>query len=205
MDTVNLLDSRTGDDLRVYLQRLLRSGEAEARLVSRRDVLAVYGCIVRPAAIEDPAVLVMRGFPLAGPVEPPIDSTVQARAVTDRLARQDEELQLPPFEVMVPWAGVLPPVAGWRTEGSIDAGSLAEVVRQGVARIAEALPEQPGEAVVQKLRREVWGAEIAPGIPAGAAFAADAMGFLGGEPLRLARSRAWTRLSATHGHVLVRA
>lgn len=199
-----LSDKHSLDDLRMYLQRLQRCGEPEVRLVTRGAALAAYGCVFAPAGLGDMAVLVMRGFALGDAPERGIDTTVQARAITDRLAREELELQLPPFEAAVPWAGVLPPTSGWQAEGTIDSGSLAEVARQGVARVAEALPEQPGEALVRKVRAQVWGAEIAPGVPAAAAFAADAMGLLAGEPLRLARSRAWLRLSSGHGHVLVR-
>lgn len=207
--TFTLADPHTRDDLRVYLSRLLRCGEAEVRIVTRGGALAVYGCVFAPAGLGDPAplVLVMRAFALAEAPAEPVDATVEARALLDRLARSagaDCELAVPDASVMVAWAGVLPPVGGWRAQGAVDAESLAEVARQGVARVAAALPERPGEAVVRKVRAEVWGAEIAPDLPAAAAFAADAMGFLGEGPLRLARSRAWLSLSSAQGHVLFR-
>lgn len=202
--TISLPSSQTRSDFSIFLQRLLRSGEPEVRLVSRGEVLAAYGCVFAPTGLTDPAVLVMRAFQLGEPMQPPLDVTVPARAITDRLARDDAEMQVPPSETMVPWAGVLPPVTGWRGESVIDSESLAKVAKQGVARVAAALPESPGEAVVRKVRAQVWNVEIVPGLPAAAAFAADAMGFLGGEPLRLARSGNWVRLSGMHGHVLTR-
>jgi hypothetical protein len=59
--------------------------------------------------------------------------------------------------------------------------------------------------VVQRVRASVWGAEIAPGLPAAAAFAAEAMGLLSDEdPVRVSRSLTWTRLTTARGHVLVR-
>src|SRR5690606_41731261 len=57
--------------------------------------------------------------------------------------------------------------------------SLRAVASEGIARVAAALPEQPGDPVVHRVRSEVWGAPVADGVPAGAAFAAEAMGFLG--------------------------
>ncbi|WP_244301023.1 hypothetical protein [Leucobacter insecticola] len=75
----------------------------------------------------------------------------------------------------------------------------------GIARVAEALPENPGELVVQQVRGAVWGAEIAPGLPAAAAFAGETLGFFSGDdPARLSKSLTWTRLSTGRGHVLVR-
>jgi len=79
------------------------------------------------------------------------------------------------------------------------------VAEDGMARIAEAAPRQAGDAAVRLLRREVWGAIIAPGIPAAAAFALETMGFLRGEQhVRVARSQTWTRLDTSRGQILVR-
>lgn len=207
MPTLTLADDPTGDDLRTFLQRLLRAGEPEVRLVTQDKVLAVYGCTRAPQGITDPAsvVLVMRGFALAEEPEEACDVTVQGRALLDRIPRLGSGgLRLPEVTALAPWAGVLPPVSGWQRLGSVDAASLQTVASEGIARVSAALPEQPGEAIVQKVRNEVWGAEIAPGLPAAAAFAAEAMGFLGESPLSIARSRTWTRLSSGQGHVLIR-
>ncbi|GAB2559376.1 hypothetical protein GCM10027033_15510 [Leucobacter ruminantium] len=207
--TLILADAATRDDLRTMLQRLERSGRPEVRLVTRGSALAVYGCTQAPRGITDglPVVLVMRAFALADETREPIDATVQTRALLDRLARlgfAGRELELPDVPAMAAWSGVLPPVEGWRPLGTISAESLGAVAAEGIARVAAALPEQPGEAVVHRVRSEVWGAEIAPGVPAAAAFAAEALGFLGEEPLRMAGSLTWTRLTSERGHVLVR-
>lgn len=202
-------DAATRDDLRIFLQRLQRAGEAEVRVVSRGPVLAVFGCTQAPRGIMDPlpVVLVTRAFALAKAPEKAVDATVLGRALLDRLARTGpvgREIELPEVPAFAAWAGVLPPRSGWQARGAIDAASLREVAAEGIARVAAALPEQPGEAVVHRVRSEVWGAEIAPGIPAAAAFAAEAMGFLGAEPLAVAGSLTWTRLTSARGHVLVR-
>lgn len=208
--TLALLDHATRDDLRIFLERLQRAGKPEVRLVTRGDVLAVYGCTQAPMGITDsvPVVLVMRAFELAHTPELPIDVTVQARALLDRIARLGIiglGLELPDVPAMAAWAGVLPPAADWEPVGAIDAPSLAEVAEAGIARVAQALPQDPGEAVVHKVRGTVWGTEVAPGVPAAAAFAAEALGFLGEEPVRVARTLTWTRLSTARGHVVVRA
>jgi hypothetical protein len=133
---------------------------------------------------------------------------VQARALLDRIARLGIvglALDVPDVTAMAAWAGVLPPVSGWTAAGAVDAASLASVAEQGIARVSAALPQDPGEAVVERVRASVWGSEISPGLPAAAAFAAEVMGFLRDEDrVLVSRSVTWTRLTMTRGHVLVR-
>lgn len=209
--TLDLADQAVRDDLRIYLERLLRAGRDEVRLVAREAVLAVFGCTQAPETLTDPVpvVLVLRSFTLARPVDEPIDLVVPARALLDRLARMGIvglRLELPEAEITAAWAGVLPPVSGWRAVAAIDAASLAAVAAEGMRRIAEALPDSPGDAVVRRVRREVWGAEMAPGLPAAAAFAVEAMGFLGGDgPARLSETSTWRRIATSLGEVVVRA
>jgi len=200
----------TRDDLRIFLQRLLRAGEPEVRMASSGAALAVYGCTQPPRGIMDsaPVVLVMRALELAEPPAVAIDATVQARALLDRLARLGpvgRAFEVPEIPAFAAWAGVLPPVSGWRGVGAFDAASLRAVAADGIARVAAALPEQPGEAVVQRVRAEVWDTEVPEGIPAAAAFAAETMGFLADERhVRVMASSAWRRLSTQRGHVLIR-
>lgn len=205
-----LADHATRDDLRIFLERLQRAGEAEVRIATRGAVLAVYGCTQAPRGITDPVpvVLVMRAFALAEEPVSPVDVTVQGRALLDRIARLGIiglALDVPDVTVMAAWAGVLPPVSGWEPAGAIDAASLARVAEEGISRVASALPDSPGEAVVLKARAAVWGVEVAEGVPAAAAFAAEAMGFLRDEErVLVSRSVTWTRLTSGRGHVLVR-
>lgn len=215
--TLDLADHAGRDDLRIYLERLARAGRSEVRLVVRGDVLAVFGCTQAPESLTDhvPVVLVLRSFSLARPPEEAVDIVVTVRSLLDRIARLGvlgRGLELPEATVTAAWAGVLPPHRGWEPAGAIDAASLAAVAEQGMARVAEALPDSPGDAVVRRVRNAVWGSEIAPGIPAAAAFAAEAMGFLGGSGderrtpgvVRVSSTLIWRRLAAEHGEVLVR-
>lgn len=204
-----LRDLATRDDLRIYLERLQRAALPEVRCVARGEVLAVFGCTQAPESLLDslPVVLVLRSFRLAEPVADSLDRTVLARALLDRLARAEDapRLALPDVETTAAWAGILPPTGGWRAVGTVSAESLAEVARGGIDRVASMLPEQPGEAVVRRVRTQVWGVEVAPGVPAAAAFALESMGFLRGEEqVRLANSRSWTRLTSSRGEVIVR-
>lgn len=208
--SIDLADRSTREDLRSFLTRLLRIGEGEVRMQSRGGVLGVYGCTQAPAGIldADPVVLVMRGFALADPEHPEVDDVFEARAILDRLARLDDDatrVPLPDMSVTAAWAGVLPPHAGWIDAGMVDAASLAVVAKQGMERVAESVPTDAGDPVVQRVRRTVWGAEIAPGLPAAAAFAAEGMGLLTGvSELRLSRAHQWTRLSGPNGYVILR-
>ncbi|QBE49942.1 hypothetical protein [Leucobacter triazinivorans] len=208
--TVSLADHATRDDLRIFLERLQRAGQEDVRLVTRGAVLAVYGCTQAPRGITDtsPVVLVMRAFALGVAPVDAVDETVPSRSLLDRIARLGIvglALDIPDTSGLAAWAGVLPPVSGWTAAGRIDARSLATVAAEGIERVSAALPENPGEAVVQRVRASVWGAEIAPGVPAAAAFAAETMGLLRDEdPVSVARSLTWTRLSTARGHVLVR-
>lgn len=154
---------------------------------SRGSALAVYGCTQKADGLLDDTtvVLVMRAFQLAdigdGATDvAPIDVTVEVRALSDRLARMsgaDVDLAIPDVTVAAAWAGVLPPISGWEPRGKIDAASLATVAAEGMARVAAAVPTDVGDPIVKQVRREVWGTEVAPGIPASAAFAAEGMGF----------------------------
>lgn len=210
IQTLELSDKSTREDLRNFLQRLTRLGEPEVRIQTRGSVLAVYGCTQTADGLlgTTPVVLVMRAFRLAGGQEASLDVTVEARALSDRLARMsgaDVTLAIPDVTASAAWAGVLPPVSGWEPIGKIDAGSLAIVAAEGIARVAAAVPADAGDPIVKKVRREVWGAEVAPGVPAAAAFAAEGLGFLSGvDHVMLSGSRSWTRLTSPNGYVIFR-
>lgn len=207
---LQLLDQASRDDLRVFLERLGRVGQAEVRIVTRGSVLAVFGCTQAPAGLLDavPVVLVLRSISLSAAPDSDVDVTVYGRALLDRIARMGADglaLEVPDAVVAASWAGVLPPTAAWQAAGVVDAASLATVAAAGIERVASALPQDPGDALVRKVRASVWGAEIAPGLPASAAFAAEAMGFLRGETeARLAKTLTWTMMSTSRGQVLVR-
>jgi hypothetical protein len=113
-----------------------------------------------------------------------------------------------PLEVTaVNWAGIAPPKSGWKVHPSTRAALLDSVARAGINEVAAAIPIDSGEAVVRKVRTEIWGRSITglDFLPAGAAFAALSLGFLAGdEPVAIYESGPWTRLTTTRGHVLVK-
>jgi hypothetical protein len=83
---------------------------------------------------------------------------------------------------------------------------LADVAQQGVAQVASALPDAAGEAVIQKVRAEVWGQSLGKkkSIPWAAGFAADALGFVDGTSLAVHSVDNWIRLTSKNGYVLVK-
>jgi hypothetical protein len=145
-----------------------------------------------------------------------VDTTVPLAAMTDRLARVPAsgdgsvvEVPLPPMLAKdATWAGVSPPRAGWQVVGAVARSLLLDAARDGVAAVAAGTPDGAGAAAVARLRAMVWGRDL-PGVqgaPAGMAYAADALGFLGvDEPVALYATGAWRRLTTSRGHVLARA
>lgn len=208
--SLTLSDHAGRGDLKIYLERIARAGLPDIWLITRGQTLAVFGCTQAPESLTDrvATVLVLRSFALAVAPTEAVDEVVPARALLDRIARLGIvglTLEVPDATTTAAWAGVLPPNAGWEPAGAIDADSLAAVAEEGARRIAQSLPEAPGEPVVRRARVAVWGAEIAPGVPAAAAFAADAMGFLSsGSAVRMSTTRVWRRLASEQGDVLIR-
>lgn len=204
-----LLDEPQGyADLRTFVTRGRSLDEDGAiRLQADGTVLAAYvGVLPGRGLMGDGAVVGLRTMRLAAPAR--VDSTVSLAALADRLARETTDgLELPPFSVQTAWAALTPPQGGWEPVGSLDAGALVEVARAGIAEVAHGAPAGAGGHAVTDLRQRVWGrlTETVPPVPAGAAFAAYALGFLGSSERCdvLAHGR-WTRLSSARGHVLVR-
>lgn len=195
-------------DLRTFVTRGRSLDEDGAiRLQAAGTVLAAYvGVLPGRGLMGDGAVVGLRTMRLATPAS--VDTTVSLAALDDRLARDTAEgLELPPVSVQTAWAALTPPRGGWEPVGSLDAGALVEVARAGIAEVAHGAPASAGGHAVTDLRQRVWGrlTETVPPVPAGAAFAAYALGFLGAsERCDVVAHGRWTRLSSPHGHVLVR-
>jgi hypothetical protein len=177
-------------------------------------VLAVYTAVLYPSGLldETPTVLGLRT--VAVPPELELDAVVPIESLAARLenARAEEGAPLRvgvPAEVhTVTWAGVAPPRTGWHAVGQVEASVLLDTARDGIVEVAAALPDNAGEAIVRRIRSEVWGRAIdgVDHVPAGAAFAAQSLGFLGDpyEPVPIHDNGPWTRLSTERGYVLVK-
>jgi hypothetical protein len=222
----SLVDLLAVADLQTYLSRAARVEEGSVRLIAGSGVLAVYTAILYPRGLMDetPTVLGLRTFATGADVE--FDVVVPIRSLLDRVARVREsaeaaesadsagaeaaepiEIRLPLEVSTVTWAGISPPRGGWQKVGETSSAPLQSTAKAGVAEVAEAVPTGTGEQLVQRVRAEVWGRPIddLEYIPAGAAFAADSLGFVGDDDtVTIHETGPWTRLTTRRGHILVR-
>jgi hypothetical protein len=202
-------DPRDLADLRTYVTRAKAVDDGAIRLQAAGPVLAAYVCVLRPRILGEstPTILGLRTMGLAEPST--TDVTVPLAAVLDRLARageNDAELPVPPSTVTESWAGVGAPRGGWELIGSVPDSELREAAEAGITEVARIMPDNPGAHIVNNARAAVWGRELEgrSGLPAGAAFAALTLGFLGSGDQQLFRAGRWFRLSGSRGHVLAR-
>lgn len=201
-------DPRDLADLRTFATRAKAIDDGAIRLQAAGSVLAAYVCVLRPRLLGEstPTILGLRTMALAEPSG--TDVTVALSAVLDRLARAgeyDAELLVPPTTVTESWTGVGAPRAGWELLGAVSDAHLRAAAVAGIAEVAGIVPDKPGALIVNNARAAVWGRELdGSGLPAGAAFAAFALGFLADGDQKLYRAGRWFRLSGPRGHVLAR-
>lgn len=199
-------DPEAAADAGTFASRATRLGDGSVRLRAENGVLVMTSAPLAPRGLLDatPTVLGMRVLP----VDPELvcDLVVPADALV--LDPGDPQAVVLPETGLAPaWAGVSPPRGGWIEAGSVAASVIAARAQWGIASVAEAMPQDPGEDVVRAVRAEVWGQpdEALDGLPLGAAFAAFALGFIGGDEQAVRReSGPWSRLSLARGHVIVR-
>lgn len=223
-DQLILADAESVADLHTFLTRARAIEDGSARLEAAGTALGVYVPVLYPEALGAPVptILGLRVARLAKPAD--LAAVYGLGALTDRLARMaggSTELSLPPAEAFAPWAGVAPPRRGWAGIAEYDDATLRSVAEDGMRAVAGALPENAGKPVLATVRSRIWSTPAAlvaaaadpagarPGpaaeLPAGAAFAAQALGFLTPQGTSaLFQAGRWLRLSSAHGHVLVR-
>jgi len=137
--------------------------------------------------------------------------TAQQTRATDRAAGKPDadgpvSISMPMEVNTVTWSAISPPRGGWRPIAGTTAEVLDAAARAGIDEVAAAVPDAVGEQIVRRVRSEVWSRGI-PGlehVPAGAAFAALGLGFLGDDEVRMFETGPWTRLTTMRGHVLVK-
>lgn len=208
--TFTLADTRSLDDLHVFLSRAARVEEGSVRLIAGSGVLAAYCAVFTPAGLldESATVLGLRTLALTEPAA--FDAVVPVRSLLQRLERAQAEgstvIGLPMEVNTATWAAISPPRGGWAALGELEPARLDSTARNGIRDVAAAVPDGAGEQIVRKVRATVWGQPIAGAehVPASAAFAVFALGFLGDDPVRVYESGPWTRLTTARGHVLVK-
>ncbi|MDY6054397.1 hypothetical protein [Micrococcus sp.] len=222
---LHLADERSVRDLEEFASRARRVADTGMRLTvaapataGRPPLLAQWVSVLQPAGLGDavPVVLGLRTVPLASAsgVEG-LDVVVPLAAVGERTARmrsaageQARAFTLPPTREQVAWTALTPPRSGWQVRAEVGEDELLEVARLGAEAVRDALPQDPGEALVRRVRAQVWspalGGEVS--FPAGMAFGAHALGFLRpGGRARVAVNGPWRRLDTPGGFVLGRA
>lgn len=201
-----LTDPRAAADALTYAGRTAALGDGAVRLKAADGVLVMTSAPLSPRGLFDTTPTVLGIRVLAADPELVCDLVVDAPSLS---AAPDDAsaLVLPETALSPSWAGVSPPRGGWTLSGSISAATLAARAQWGIAAVAEAVPTDAGEDAVRSVRAAVWGAadEALGGLPLGVAFAAFALGFIGGEETAELRvAAAWTRLTLARGHILVR-
>jgi hypothetical protein len=209
-----LQDRQSVEDLQAYLSRAKRlDATGLVRFRAFGDVLAAYVAPIFAGSLMDngPTVLGLRTTELAEPSE--IDAVVPIANILDRLAKLLADnprkwvLELPD-SLKTPWAGISPPRTGWEPLVEIPEAELTQIAKDGIAEVADTLPEAVGGPIAARIRGEIWGRQMKFGsrIPTGAAFVAAGLGFLTEDELvQVYQAQGWVRLSSEHGHVLAKA
>ncbi|MEG3628701.1 hypothetical protein [Streptomyces poriticola] len=225
MTVLHLADEGEAADLAAFLSRLLHYDRSAAvRLQASGTALAVFG---RPPSFE---VLAIRAVRLAKPYENGLDATLDVTVSAGELLESVDETgataTVPGAVTGPPWAGVLPPRGGWRTEpGLPPLDALRALVAAGVAefrrRTQELAPEERTRAALDRIGRDIWSRTVGDtGLPVRAVHAAQSLGFLrptgpsgpqgsagpAGSPggPGLFSSGVWLRLRTPYGSVAVR-
>ncbi|MFB8190488.1 hypothetical protein ACFC14_14270 [Microbacterium sp. NPDC055988] len=198
-----LADPETAKDVLTFVGRATRITDDGVRLQAANGVLALTTAVLAPQTLFDqtPTILAMRIVHA--------DPELECDVVVDQLSKTDEadRLTLPETGLAPAWAGVAPPRSAWAPKTTLVASVIAQRAQWGISAVARGAGAGSGEEAVRALRAAIWGEpdEELGGLPRGAAFAADAMGFISGEEqVRVAQSGRWTRLTFRRGHVLVR-
>ncbi|MYU08994.1 hypothetical protein GTY81_35040 [Streptomyces sp. SID8366] len=213
MTVLHLVDETETADLAAFLARLLHYDRGAAvRLQAAGTALAVFG---RPPSFE---VLAVRAVRLAKPYEHgldvSLDVTVSVGELLESVSERAATAAVPGAVTGPPWAGVLPPRGGWRTEPGLPApdalrAMVAAAVGEFRARSEELAPEGRTRAELDRIGRDIWSREIGhTGLPVRAVHAAQSLGFLrpGTEAADtgLLASGAWLRLRTPYGSIAVR-
>lgn len=199
-------------DLSGYLKRALRlDGAGAVRLRAFGSVLAVYVSPIYAGSLlgDGLTVIGLRTINLASENE--LDSLF---LIEDLLAAAEKSIEKDSLTVIPPktasrvgWAGISPPRQGWVLSGEVEQEKISTWAKDGIAEVAEALPESIGSAIAARVRLQIWGKAVGieHNFPAGSAFAMAGLGFIQkGVPVKVYRSHGWIRLSTDFGHVIAK-
>lgn len=211
-----LFDYATTVDLQSYLTRAKRlDPDGMVRVRAFGQVLACYVAPIFAGNLmeQGPTVLGLRTSELSEDAE--VDAVVSITALIDRLAAltANGEGWKGKFKVSLPvpgraaWAGVQPPRSGWELIDEVTEEVLTQIAKDGIAEVADTLPESVGGPIAAKIRGEIWGRamQFDSKVPTGAAFVAAGLGFLTeNEVVPIYETAGWVRLSPMNGHVIAK-
>lgn len=204
---LTLASSHDSADLKTFLERADRLGCEHVWLVGAGKAVAAYVAVLTPQGLLDmaPTVLGLRVYERVE--EEGLDIVVQVRALLDRLAHEELTIPLPVGQAGIAWTGVAPPRGNWQVRGKLSEGLLSATATAGIEEVAKA--NGLGTNIVTAVREEVWQralplADADITVPAGVAFAAYGLGFLGEHEARVSTSGAWTRITTERGHILTK-
>jgi hypothetical protein len=199
-------DPPTAADVLTFASRATQLGDGAVRLRAGDGTMVMTSAPLAPRDLLDPTPTVLGMRALSIDPELVCDLVVDAASLAAD-ADDASAILLPDSAVTATWAGISPPRAGWAQVGEVAASVLASRAQAGIAAVAQTVPRDAGEEIVQSVRASVWGAaeRSLGGLPLGVAFAAFALGFISGEEQAQVREAGpWRRLSLRRGHVLVR-
>lgn len=198
--------SRTRHDLSTMLKRASRFGDSSVRLTAHGDLAVVTVPITVSSGLLDlgPTILGVRVSRMSTSAD--FDAVVPAAALIDALA-EDADLDVPESRTMPAWASVTPPRSGWQPVDEVPADAVRLGALTAAERMQRELPNSPGEAVVRRVQRAVWGGTLdGYQLSLGACVALDGLGFLpaAADVVRVTTAGGWTRASTARGDVLER-
>jgi hypothetical protein len=201
------LDADAAADLLTFAARAARVGDDAVRLQARAGTLLMTAAPLSARGLLDPTPTVLAARAIR--IDPDLECDVVVQASALRLdVGSATRVILPDTGLAPAWAGISPPRSGWRDAPVVvSAATLAVQAREGIASVATQIPIDAGEDAVRAVRAAVWGAPSAAldELPAGVAFAALTLGFIGGaEDATVRFADGWARLTLVRGHVLVR-
>lgn len=202
-------------DLNTFVSRSNALANEAVRLVADGSILAAFVLVLAPRGFNDttPTVLGMRAFEMASmdsfDIVVPVNSLVSR--LTSTLVDAAEtvghvDCELPHEAPSVQWQVGLPPREGWSAAETVADIDLERVSREGIAEVKKLVSDSAEEYYVRRVRSAVWGASVSDAItlPAGVAFAATSLGFLGDGEARVSVRAPWVRLVTSRGNVLAK-
>lgn len=202
-NVLTMPDDNARADLVTFLKRALQFSDQGVRFRSQAGLALVSVPVTASSGLMDvgSTILGMRVMRLSTEAE--FDSVVTVAASISAL-EDGADLELSSGVNVPAWAAITPPRSGWQHVGDAEADVLRAAAETTQKEVARLLPDSAGEAIIRRVRREVWADPVhaMPDMTRGAAVALDGLGFLGSDPVRVTAAGPWVRASTKLGDVL---